>query len=94
MPRTPPKLMNSGAMIYINDDKQWHREGGPAIIHSNGGKEWWLNDRLHRVDGPAIEFSNGFVEWYLDGHRYHFERWLELTPKSEEEKLLLKLQYG
>lgn len=36
-----------------------HRVGGPAIIYTAGGQEWWVNSRRHREDGPAIEGVQG-----------------------------------
>ena len=38
-----------------------HREDGPAVIHSNGIKEWYLNGKQHREDGPALEYPDGTV---------------------------------
>ena len=29
---------------YLNDEL--HREDGPAVEHTDGGKEWWLHDKL------------------------------------------------
>jgi hypothetical protein len=42
---------------YINGKR--HREDGPAIEYSDGGKAWYINDKRHREDGPAIEYSDG-----------------------------------
>ena len=39
-------------------------------VYTNGGKEWYLNDRLHREDGPAIEYANGDKYWFLNGKRH------------------------
>jgi hypothetical protein len=36
-------------------------------VHSDGTREWYLNDKLHREDGPAFECSNGGKIWYLNG---------------------------
>lgn len=32
--------------------------------------------------------------WMKDGRRYSFERWCEVTDKTQEEIMLLKLKYG
>ena len=52
---------------YLNKDGKRHREDGPAIIYSNGRKEWYINGKLHREDGPAIIYSNGRKDWYING---------------------------
>lgn len=43
-----------GTKAYINDNDQFHREDGPAIIWRNGRKEW-------RVDGER------FMTYEADG---------------------------
>jgi|TARA_B110000259_G_scaffold125531_1_gene142082 hypothetical protein len=57
------------------------------VYGSSGG---WL----HRIDGPALTQSNGNVHWYLNGDLHTFDEWIKLTPISDEEKMLLRLQYG
>jgi hypothetical protein len=87
--------------IDKNGHKRWrlhgkfHRVDGPAIEYADGFKSWWLNGRHHRVDGPAIEYAGGNSSWYLNGRRYSFDEWIDInTYISEEEKVMLKLQYG
>jgi hypothetical protein len=72
-----------------------HRVDGPAIEWANGSESWWLNDNRHRVDGPAIEYADGSKGWRLNGKYYTFDDWLKINKFiSNEEKLMLKLQYG
>jgi hypothetical protein len=72
-----------------------HRAGSPAVEFSNGTKLWYKHGKSHRVDGPAVVFEEGTIYWYLDGNAYYFDDWLEAnTYISEEEKVMLKLQYG
>jgi hypothetical protein len=47
-----------------------HREDGPAIIHKNGDKFWFIDGKRHREDGPAVEHNNGDKEWFFDGQRH------------------------
>jgi hypothetical protein len=47
-----------------------HREDGPAVVHSDKRKEWWLNGRRHREGGPAYETPRGYKEWFLNGVRH------------------------
>lgn len=48
-----------------------HRKNAPAVIYSNGTKEWYEFDFLHRdKDLPAIVYSNGDVEYWNCGRRH------------------------
>jgi hypothetical protein len=68
-----------------------HRVGGPAIEYSDGGCQWWVNDRLHRTDGPAIEFASGYKEWYVDGKEYAEQDFNNLIKEIDEMSLVMKL---
>jgi hypothetical protein len=46
--------INNVKQIWHNDNQQWHRINGPAVIDSHGNKEWRINGRLHNIDGPAL----------------------------------------
>ena len=50
-----------------NNASLYHRVGGPAVIWSDGVRQWWQNGKPHRLDGPAIEWQRGFNEWVIDG---------------------------
>ena len=58
-----------GTRWYYNSAGQLHREGGPAIEHTNGSKFWyWYQNGLrHRTDGPAVEYADGTKFWYQNG---------------------------
>jgi antitoxin component YwqK of YwqJK toxin-antitoxin module len=58
-----------GTTYWYNKSGQLHRENDlPAIEHSNGDKEWWINGELHRDnDLPAIEYIHGLKSWYKNG---------------------------
>lgn len=43
-----------------------HREGGPAVIGSNG-QFYWFEGKEHRTDGPSEEYSSGYKRWHLYG---------------------------
>jgi hypothetical protein len=46
-------------------------EDKPVIIHANGDKHWFINDKRHREnDQPAIIFANGSKHWYINGKYY------------------------
>lgn len=53
----------------------------------------------HREDGPALCWGDPSsitsIGWVWRGHSYVFDEWLKVnTVLSDEEKLMLKLQYG
>jgi hypothetical protein len=56
-------------VVYYTGDllTHLHRENGPAVIHSDGSKFWYLNNKRHREDGPAVESGNGDRFWYKNG---------------------------
>lgn len=55
--------------VWRNEDGQFHRLDGPAIIWEDESTEWLVNDLRHRTDGPAIEFKH-VKEWWVDGSRH------------------------
>jgi hypothetical protein len=73
-----------------------------AVLQSDGsyldcdGHISWFNDDgdAHREDGPSYILPNGDVEWSFNDINYGFEEWLKVIPISDEEKMLLRLQYG
>jgi hypothetical protein len=66
-----------------------------SYIFSDGAQRWYDNDgHLHREDGPAIIYKNNHILWVLNGTQYDFKEWLTLTPITDKQKLLLRLQYA
>ena len=61
----------------------------------NDGDIFWYNElgQRHRKDGPAVIKSDGEIYWYFNGDSYKFDEWLKLN-KTDEEKMLLRLQYA
>ena len=39
-------------------------------VYNNGGKYWYLNDKLHREDGPAVEYGDGYKAWFINDKRH------------------------
>ena len=92
---TPEITIDAQGNKFWTRDGDYHREDGPAAEWADGDKYWWLNDRIHRVDGPAIESENGNKEWWLHGSHYTFDEWLDQNHElTDEEKVMMKLQYG
>ena len=63
----------------ITRNKYWykegklHREDGPAVEYSDGGKEWYIEGKHHREDGPAIICGNGSKYWYIEGEQHRLD---------------------
>jgi hypothetical protein len=65
-------------------------------IDEDGDTVWRLPSRkIHRTDGPAVEYADGGKQWRLHGKYMSFDEWLIAnTEISEEDKVMMKLQYG
>jgi len=59
--------IDDGTIRFYNEDRELHRSNGPAIIHPDGTKVWFINGNRHRLDGPAVEYINGTKEWWING---------------------------
>ena len=44
MKKIPEMLNIAGAIIYLNDGGEYHREDGPAIIYPGRVHLWWINN--------------------------------------------------
>lgn len=50
-----------------------HRTDGPAIIRTDGHKEWRINGNLHRIGAPAVEWADGSKSWYEGGQPHRLD---------------------
>jgi hypothetical protein len=67
----------------------------PIMTEYRTGAEWRLDGKFHRTDGPAIIWKNGDVAWFLHDIEMPFNEWLDQNPDmTNEEKVMMKLQYG
>jgi hypothetical protein len=69
----------------------------PQMIETDAGDKVWFthSSRIHRIDGPAIEYVDGRKSWYLDNDKLTLDEWLTKNHGlTEEEKVMMKLQYG
>jgi hypothetical protein len=88
-------VTGKGDRWWHNNAVRLHRIDGPAVELVNGRKDWYLNGYLHRTCGPAINKPNGDIFWYLNGSLLFFDEWLAQTiGLTDEEKVMMKLQYG
>ena len=63
----PTEVWSSGTKVWLDDDRLYHRESGPAVESSLGSEEWYIHGLRHRENGPAIEWSDGAKEWWHQG---------------------------
>ena len=94
----PARDWNNGIFDWYKNDKK-HRVNGPARLWPNGREEWYFEGDKHREDGPAVvlgknETYNGEDLWWYKGEACTIDKWCELTGKSKEETVYLKLRYG
>jgi hypothetical protein len=89
------------AVEFTDGHKMWylygecHRIDGPAIEYADGDAWWYFEGKIHRTDGPAIVYADGRKSWWLYSTRLSFNEWLDQNKKlTDEEKVMLKLQYG
>ena len=57
----------------------------------------WFNEdgAYHREDGPAIIHVDTGVNWCLNGLTYpSFDEWCIALNKTDEDKMMLRLQYA
>jgi hypothetical protein len=66
-----------------------------SYIDDHNDRITWYNEAgaYHREDGPALITMTG-AGWYLNDDGYSFDDWLIKLNKSDETKLLLRLQYA
>ena len=66
-----------------------------CTVGANGVQHWRIGNKLHRADGPATIWPDGVHVWCWQGWATSFNEWLALNSDiSEEEKVMLKLEYG
>jgi hypothetical protein len=81
------------------DDYEAVEQPDGSWLH-NDGDVCWYNEaaNYHREDGPAIIPKNAkntaVGRWWLDNHAYTFDQWCIALNKTDEAKMLLKLQYA
>lgn len=97
MTKRPARTILLDRTTWKLPDGRLHREDGPAVIYETGEWEYYQHHQPHRIDGPALKYfvaGRWVYYWRLNGIHYSFDQWLEKTPISDEDKTLLKLEYG
>lgn len=86
--------------FWLDENQEYHRDGGPAVKYAEGGEEWHQHGKPHRDgDLPAITDSQGSKGYYKDGQLHRLFKpaienadgsvqfWVEgkqLTPDAAE----------
>ena len=67
-----------------------------SYLNNRGWRLWFNEDgQRHREDGPAIVTIEGHIYWcFNDINDLDFNEWCMLTNKTDEQKMLLRLQYA
>ena len=68
----PPPYTEFGNIYWKNNEGQFHRDDGPAVIEHDGGEWWYCRGQLHRIGGPAI-CGDGNEWWYQYGQRHRVD---------------------
>ena len=63
-----PRTNSNGDKFWLNDKEQYHREDGPALEYSNGGKWWYYNGEL--IGTSWYGFTQEDFERYLKIKEY------------------------
>lgn len=72
-------IMEQGTIIWLLSETVGstkpiiHNIDGPAVIHTDGTREWRNMGILHRIDGPAKEVATGEQQWWYEGQRHRLD---------------------
>lgn len=90
----PAEIFNGNEMYWYKHGIQHRDEScGPAIIRLDESL-WMNNGKIHRAYGPAIIGKGGDYSWVLHDRIMSFDEWITKTKISDEDKVMVKMQYG
>lgn len=69
----PVTIRQRDGTIISRLNGKLHRLDGPAVVFSNGTKQWYQNNKFHRLDGPAIISVDGTKHWFVNGMRHRLD---------------------
>ena len=58
---------HQGNKWWLDEQGKFGRTGAPAVIYSNGDREWWNHGVQTREEGPAVDRADGHKEWIVGG---------------------------
>jgi hypothetical protein len=59
-----------GCITWYNEEGEWHREDGPAVIYHSGDVDWWLNGANYTFARWLIELNKSDEEKMILRLRY------------------------
>jgi hypothetical protein len=66
-----------------------------SYVDSDGCITWYNKQgKWHCDHGPAVIYPDGDVSWYLNDVYYQFAKWCTLVSITDEDAMMLRLQYG
>jgi len=86
-----PMVDPNGDSYWVDEDDNYHREDGPAVIYHGGhgwyheAEAWYKHGELHREGGPAVVGQDGAKFWYRDGQRHREDGPAVIRPDGTEE---------
>ena len=78
-----PTISESGSKRWYNDQGQFHRTDGPALIYADGYQSYWINGERHRIDGPAVIHPDGYPEYWIYGNKLTEEEYYDIIQSEE-----------
>jgi hypothetical protein len=82
---TNPITLPNGTKEWKNENGQYHRDDGPAVIYPSGTKAWYKNGQLHRDDGHAVIFRDGTKHWYINDQLHRNDGPALIRPDGTQE---------
>jgi hypothetical protein len=87
-----------GTIRYYNAEDELHNPNGPAVVHTNGGKSYWIKGQRHNPDGPAIVSANGYKAYFVKGQpltEAEFKTWQtqQTAPLHNKTKVIDGIEY-
>ena len=90
-----PKYLEPKHRDYAIDYRAATEQEDGSWVYDNGLKVWY-NDAgyVHRDNGPAVINPDGKIRWFDRSCERPFKEWLQQIDISDEQKMLLRLQYA
>jgi hypothetical protein len=87
--------MDKSSRDYAIDDYEAVEQPDGSYVDMEGVITWYNElGYYHRKDGPALTYLTGRVYWFINGRRYSFDGWCIQLNKTDEDAMMLRLQYG
>ena len=78
-------LDDYGNIYHKDANGRYHNPYGPAVIHSDGTKYYYIHGKLHRTDGPAVMYSSGTKAYWIHGKLHRTDGPAIMYPSGDKE---------